>query len=224
MDEPQWLTLSGICSRLNLTPHSIRYLARHGYLGVLKGSTTAETRYLDPTPEYAAKLRLGETLYKRNFPLPCDVDLAPLLTLREIATIMGWTMKGVRNKNDRGQLGQGVKVGQYRLYSVQVVRDLLWKRQGRRHSKQRDPFLLEELIQFFQKYYAQECSQVPTDLEFQSDARLQAKLARLLKDPPGGDRDKAIRSLVMKMKIARQVVALATESTTNEPPADAQTP
>jgi hypothetical protein len=207
MDDSQWLTLSGICSRLSLTPRNIRYLVRHGYIGEMKsGPSRSDSRYLDPTPEYAAKLRLGETLYKRNFPLPEDLDLAPLLTLREIAAIMGWTMKGVRNKNDRGRLGKGVKVGQYRLYSVQVVRDLLWQRRGRRHSKQRDPFLLDELIQFFWKYYEQESSEVPTDLEFSQDEKLQRKLKRMMR-MPAAERDAAMRQLLERMGVARVAAA-----------------
>jgi len=201
--EQRWLSLDGICTRLNISKDHALWLAKKGYLSVIWGNKTNKytaARFLDPTPEYAEKLKFCEAVYGRTFSLPIDIPTTALLTIREVALIMNWKLVYARHYLYEKKI-PAIKVGRYHLYSVETVRDLLWRRQGRKLSKQRSPFLIQNLIDFFLKYQAEEAEEVPTDIQFAEDDLLQRKLIRLskMKDPA------ALRDFLEKVALAKKV-------------------
>lgn len=210
MSEQRWLSLDGICTILGISPSHAMWLAKKGFLGYIPGRQKNEHRFLEPTDEYKNRLKLGEALYGRIYPLNIDLEMQALLSLREVAQIMGWTITGARNAASKGKLVPTAKVGITRLYSIQTVRDLLFKRQGRIHSKQKDPFLLRELVKFFLEYYKRECEEVPTDLQFAEDDMLQRKMARLAK-MPSSDKEIAMRDLWTKVELAKTIAQAVKE-------------
>jgi hypothetical protein len=206
MTDQHWLSLEGICGVLNITRKHALWLAKNGHLAFLPGRTRAEARYLDPTPEYKEKLKRCEAFYGRTHPLPIELDMAPLLSLREIAEIMGWTLHGTRTRAATGRIKGGVRVGAYILYPTSVVRDLLWRRRGRKMAKQRAPFLIQELIDFFLARSAEAAEGVPLDVEFAGDDLLQKKLERLAR-MPHAEREVAMREFYQKVALAKTVAA-----------------
>jgi len=203
--EQRWLSLDGICTTLGMSKEQIKYLVSIGALVSLKGKSNmgSNARYLDPTPEYAEKLKFGEALYGRLHPVPIDIPTTALLTIREVALIMNWKLVYARHYLYEKKI-PAIKVGRYHLYSVETVRDLLWRRQGRKLSKQRSPFLIQNLIDFFLKYQAEEAEEVPTDIQFAEDDLLQRKLVRLskMKDPS------ALRDFLEKINLTKKIVSL----------------
>ena len=114
----RWLSLTGICTCLEITEtHALR-LAKQGFLVVL-GKTTIkkDMRFLEPTAEYANKLKLGEALYGRLFPIPRDLDLTGLFTFKEVAEILGWSRSYTRLYLHENKVLK-VKVGKYSFYSI----------------------------------------------------------------------------------------------------------
>lgn len=211
MSDQLWLSMDAICTSLGMTESHVKRLAEAGVLGVIYGTSKArkylDARFLDPTPEYRAKLRMGEALYGRLHPIPVDVLTTPLLTMREIAEILGVDVKAVRRmvEKKRLQVHGGVKAGQYTLYPVNAVRDALWRR-TRKLSGQKAPFLVEDLVRFFLSYLDKENAVVPSDLDFKSDDLLHAKFTRLLK-LPSPQKEQALRDLWEKVETAQAVAA-----------------
>jgi hypothetical protein len=206
MTPPQrWLSLSGICDSLGITEAHARWLAQKGYLAVLPApkSSKAQRRYLDPTPDYADKLRLTEAFYGRMHPLPKDFDLTALLTLREVATIMNWGMSYAGKYVVKHKV-PSTKVGKYTLYSVADVRDILWKREGRSISKQSRPFQILELVNFFLRYQAEQTEGVPTEAEIQADNRLSRQFDQILK-LKSPEKEEALSRLWARIETARTV-------------------
>jgi hypothetical protein len=203
--EQRWLSLSGICTQLSMSEVSVRQLAKAGYLVTIgKG---INLRFLDPTPEYASKLRLAEALHDQSSPLPKDFDLTNFLTIGEVAEVCGWTMSTARSHMSLYKI-PSVKVGRYNLYSIAVVRDILWKRKGRKKAcKQRAPFLIRDIIAYFLDYQASQASKVPSDEQFAADDLLQRKIAQVLKMRSPG-REAAMQELMAKVDLAKKVVAL----------------
>jgi hypothetical protein len=206
----RWLSLTGICTTLGIGHEHAKWMAKQGFLTVMWGDrrkTFTQARYLDPTPEYAAKLKLGEALYGRLHPIPYDLDMKAMLTTREVAEIMGWTMKYAKQYLWKKDV-PSVKVGQHQLYSILTVRKLLWKRNGRSASlsKQKSPFLIRELIEFFLKTTAADEQEVPTDAQFAEDELMQRKLTRMakLKSP---ERELAMKQFMDKMELAKSLVS-----------------
>lgn len=203
MAEPiqRWLSLSGICTTLGMTQGQVKHLVKTKALvtfGVGK-----DKRYLDPTPEYAERLKLGEALYGRLYPLPFDINLSALLTLREMAQVLGLSLHYVEKMVYRDKI-PSIKVGKYNLYTVETVRDLLWRRKGRKLHKQLAPFLIPELIAWFQKETAAAEEEVPTDTEFGDDRLLQRKLTRMAKMRSPW-RELAFKDFYEKVALVKQV-------------------
>jgi hypothetical protein len=200
--QQRWLSIDGICDTLTMSRSLIKSLVKSGAL-VSIGSGP-NTRYLDPTEEYANKLRLGEALYERLYPIPKDLNLAALLTIREVAAITGWKWRYACLVLEKVP---HIKVGRYNMYSVQTVRDLLWRRQGRKQAHQKSCFLVEDLIRFFFRYYESENAEVPSDAAFANDAVLKSKLARILKMHSPA-KEEALRSLWQAVEMAKQAAAI----------------
>jgi hypothetical protein len=183
------------------------WLAKQGHLVVLwgdKGKTIPRARFLDPTPEYAQKLRLAEAMYGRLFPIPKDLNMVTILTTAEVASIMGWKYGYAQRFLSEKKIPY-TKIGLYNVYSVAAIRDLLWKRQGRKRAFKRAPVLLEHLIRFFAAQYARENEVVPTDEEFAADDLLVRKLERMAKLPPA-ERAEAMREFYGKTALARDLL------------------
>ena len=203
----RWLTIEGLCTTLNIGRSHALWLAKKGYLEVIwgpNGKRNVEARFLDPTPAYAERLKLCEALYGRT-PLPSNLELNGLLTVREMAEILGWTLKRTRDYVFEKKI-PSIKAGQYALYSVATVRDIMWRRSGRKLAKQRAPFLITEMIAFFEAMRVRSEEEVPTDDQFQADDLLQRKLARMMQ-MPSPQRELAMKEFQAKVALAKQVCA-----------------
>lgn len=142
-------------------------------------------------------------MYGRLHPLPKDLSMVAVLTLREIAEIMNWTIRYTQKFVAAKKL-KGTKVGQYILYSVADVRNVLWRRQGRKMAKQRAPFLIADLIKFFQRAQALANEEVPTDAQHAEDDLFERKLTRMEKLPTA-EREAAMKDFYQKMELAKQL-------------------
>jgi hypothetical protein len=209
-----WLTLEGICDVLHTDERHVTWLAKNGYIEVLwgPGRTRKGARFLDPTPEYAERLRKSELLYGRRQPLPEDFDLpnSPIFTARELGEIMGWDYERTqRFLYKKRKTIKAVPLGRHataiRLFSAATIRDLIWTRNDRSQSKQRAPFLVKEILEWFLRFRQREEQEVPTDTEFQEDDLLQRKLTRLMK-MPSPQREAAIQEFLEKVDLAKSFV------------------
>lgn len=211
MNQQTWLSLDGICNVLQTTRQHISWLVKNNYLEILpSGNGFKHARFLDPTPAYADRLRLAELIYQRRVALPADMDISgkAIFTRAEIAAILGWSENYAQQylkEHDVESVKLGkVKHGGLRLYTVRAVRDMLWRRSGRKQaaSAQKSPFLLQELVAWFLKHQEAAAEGIPTDAEFEDDAVFQKKLAAILKLPMH-QRQEAMRDLWGKVEMAK---------------------
>ena len=175
---------------------------------------------MDPTPEYAEKLRLGAALYHRAEPVPHDFQEMALFTLREMAVILGLTLRAMRVYVHRHEVPHYRINSHLCLYTAATVRDVLWKRQKKTAAEGRSPFLLTELIDLFRRW--NEENPVHSNEEFLADDLVQAKLAQLLKQSEK-TRDAAFADFTAKLELARKVVQIL-ESTSGSSPKDGLLP
>jgi hypothetical protein len=205
-DLPQrWLSLSGICTTLNLRPTQVKLLHKQKYLQRI-GKRPEEYRYLDPTPEYAERLRLAAVMLSKNNEVNIDLPLTFLLTIREVAEIMGWGLSHARSYLAENKIPCYKSKNKACLFSVSTVRDLIFARQGRHLAKQKAPFLLPEIIAFQRKFQAAEESIVPTDAAFKEDEDLQKKIRWMMRQK-SPEREVMLADFVEKLELAKQVVA-----------------
>lgn len=204
--------MAGICDLLQTTPDHIRWLVKQGYIEIIPGrnKSRAESRYLDPTPQYAERLRLAEVIYRRRHPLPAVLDLPEkaIFTAREVAELMGWTHAYTVQRLHKDKLF-GVKVGGgsgggLRLYTAKDIRRMIAKRQKRAQGEKRCPVLLRDLITFFQRY--QDAGDMPSDADFSKDDVLGKKITRIL-NMPASRREEAMRELMEKARLAKEAVS-----------------
>ena len=210
----RWLSLAGICELLSTTETNINWLVKNGFLEKLPGNSGKHSaRYLEPTEEYARRLKICETVYNRRFHIPSESDLpgAAMFTHREIAEIMGWTLqrtyKYVTKRKVSSVSGGGNKV---RLFTARQIRNIIWKRQGRQKAYKRAPYLLPELIEYFLRFEAAQRELVPTDAEFAEDDKMLKKWELLARMDPA-DRELAMQEFLEKVRIAREIVTAARE-------------
>ena len=205
-DIPQrWLSLSGICTTLNLGPAQVKNLYRNKLL-VRIGKNPADYRYLDPTPEYAERLRLAAVMLSKRSDVPIDLPLTFLLTIREVAEIMNWSLRHARDFLEDNKVPCFKSANRARLYSVSVVRDFLWRRNGRKLAGKIAPMLLSELISFAQRFIDSETALMPTDEQFKADEELQRKLAWIMRQK-SPQRETMLADLMAKLELAKQVTA-----------------
>ena len=208
MSEQRWLSLDMLATTLRLPKAIIRGLVKKGCLVRIK--TAAGDRYLDPTPEYAAQLKIASVIHQKLYTIPEGVTEKALLTTAEVGEILGMTPKNAQNWLTRHK-PQSFKIrARLRLYTVAGIRECLWRREGRYLSKQKAPFLIPELVAFFRKHYAEETALIPTDKEFRQDEILQRKLERLAQMGESAQMDFAA-----KVELARKIVQIL-ESTRRE--------
>ena len=208
--EQRWLSLSGISTVLNLTPIQIKLLHKQHYL-VRIGKRPDEYRYLDPTPEYAERLRLAAVMLSKNDRVNIDLPMSAILTVREVAEIMNWSLNHAKKyllENRIPHFKAGVRIN---LYSVTEVRDMIFRRNGRgKFSKQLAPFLLTEILEYHKRFQAEEESIVPTDAAFERDAELSKKIKWMMRQP---QREVLLADFVEKLELAKQVVSLLQSQT-----------
>ena len=207
-DLPQrWLSLSGICSTLNITPSQVKSLYKQKLL-VRIGKNTPDHRYLDPTPEYAERLRLAAVMLSKNTAVPINLPLTSLLTIREVAEIMGWSLKHARDFFEDAKIPCWKSANRAKLYSVSVVRDLIWKRNGRKMAGKIAPLLLSEIISFAQRFVDAETALVPKDEQFKADEELQKKMEWIMRQQSPG-RETMLADLLEKLDLAKRISSLA---------------
>jgi excisionase family DNA binding protein len=203
-DLPQrWLSLSGISTVLNLTPTQIKTLYKQKLL-VRIGKNPSEYRYLDPTPEYAERLRLAAVMLSKKSDIPIDLPLTFLLTVREIAEIMGVSLKHARRYVADKKIPCWKSKNRAALYSMSVVRDLIWRRNGRK-NRYSAPMLLPELVAYFKKFLAAEEAIVPTDAAFKEDEELQKRIRWMMRQP-SPQRETLLADFVEKLELAKATV------------------
>jgi excisionase family DNA binding protein len=135
-----------------------------------------------------------------------NLPLTFLITKREIAEIMGWSLRKTRRFIEDNKMPSYKAANNSRLFSVSTVRDFIWKRNGRRLSKQLAPMLLSEMIAYFRRFQAAEEAIVPTDAAFAADAELQKKITWMMKQP---NREVLLADFISKMELAKQIVVTA---------------
>jgi hypothetical protein len=200
--EPQtWLSLSGICDRLRLSPTQVKTLARKGCLATIGKKGTPAYRFLDPTPEYSEQLRLGAILHQRFFPVPAGLTEKALLTLGECAELLGMTPVKMKRYMMRHAVPSVRVDRKHFLYSPLVVREAMLKRSNKALSKQLAPYLLSEMIEGFRTRLSEELSIIPTDKEFLADESLQKRLAMIVGESQKSD-------FARKVKLAQEVVQI----------------
>ena len=199
--EQTWLSLSGICNRLRLTPAQVRTLARKGCLAVIKGKGNVQARYLDPSPEYAEQIRLGAIIHQRHFPVPAGLSEKALLTQAECAELLGMTQKMMSRYLKRHTI-PFIRVDKvHYLYPPTVVREAMLKRSKKTLDYRKAPFLLSEMVEFFRSRLSAEVSLIPTDKEFRADEALQQRLSMIVTESQKAD-------FTHKVKLAQEIVQI----------------
>jgi hypothetical protein len=204
--EKRWLTLDMIASTLRLPASYIKELTKQRYL-VTIGSLD-KRRWLDPTPEYAEKLRLAAILHDGHMHVPPDINEIALLSLREVAELCGWSVNYARNYMKRYPEIPRFRVNsQLHLYSITTVREILWRRQGRKLSKQRSPFLIAELVAWVKARHEAELQDLPTDAEYAEDDAMMRKLELIVRRSEK-DQIASKHDFASKVELARKVVQI----------------
>ena len=204
--EQRWLTIDAVSSTLRLPLPYIRTLTKQGFL--VSMGTGDNRRYLDPTPEYAEKLRLAAILHSNAMFVPPDINELFLLTLREVCVLLGWKLNYGRLYMKRNPEIPRFRVNsQLHLYTVKTVRELLWKRQGRRLSKQRSPFLIFELVAYVQRQHEEDTQDMPTDAQHAADESFMRKLESIVRRSEK-DQVLAKADFARKVELARKVVQI----------------
>jgi hypothetical protein len=211
----RWVTLDALCTILRLPKGCVVSLVERGCLVALWGKGSSKynnARFLEPTEEYKQQLRLGAMIHAKLHPTPRDISELALLTVREVATIMGWKMRYAQNYMNENKVPYIKSGHQHHLYTSQTVRELLWNRQGRKTAGRRSHFLITELIESFQKWYAEDLKDVPTDAQFLADDEIQRKLLRIVEMQQEGQ-FAAQADFAQKVKLAKQIVQILKDAT-----------
>lgn len=224
--EQHWLSLDGICTTLRLDKSCVLALAKRGDIVVIWGPTNQgkipKARFLDPTPQYAEQLRMAEMIHSKRYPIPPDISEYALLTAREVALVMGWTLKQARMRLFRYKVPPMKAGSNIYLYSAASVRDMMW-RVNRSTVAERSPFLLSEMIEFFQRWYADEVKGVPTDDQFAADDEIQRRLAKLIQRAEK-DQSVAKADFASKIELARKIVEILQSAKTTSVPDPSTSP
>ena len=110
-----------------------------------------------------------------------------LFTVSELAELCGITKTSAIQATRRLKI-KPLKVSPVlNLYTAAQVREVLWRRKGRRLSKQKAPFLIPALVKWFQDQDAAEQAVTPTDAQLRADEILQRKLARIVRTATHAD-------------------------------------
>lgn len=193
----KWLSLTSLAMLLGTSEDHVKWLAKNGFLVFMWGDRKMNwdlARYLDPTPEYAEKLKRGEVFYERMYPGPNDIDNVPLISTAEIAEILG-----MRIGNVRRLLSKWPAAPVKGYYSVEQVRQMLGRRSRSAH---RSPFLIMELVRFFWRRNTE--GKIPAREEYGEDDVIFRKLQRITQ-MPHGERQEALLEFFSQVKVAKEV-------------------
>jgi hypothetical protein len=181
------------------------------------GDTNSTPRYLDPTPEYAERLRNYQTCHIHDTErLVPDIPSKTLFSAKEVAFLLGWTEKYTWTQVSRRRVPR-VRLGRFTMFTADTIRDLLWNVRGKRNAKNSCPFLMHELIEWFQKYQAAQDKLLPTDAELAEDDIFKAKLALMMK-MPSPRKELAMNEFFEKAEIARSASRALTYDPTSSLP------
>lgn len=207
----RWLTADAICTLLRINRETLRDWVKKKYLvqmGTLHGA-----RYLDPGPEYTEKLKLGYSIFTKHVHITHDIEMVNMLTAQEISAIMNVPLKNVRNRL-WVQKVDGLRAAG--LYQVKAVRNLVWKYNGRKKGKKRSPFLVQEFVDFFLRYQAEQDALMPTDSQFEKDDLLKKKFELLMK-MPSPQREVAVKEMMKTMDLAKRFTDMVRAQLNTEP-------
>jgi hypothetical protein len=191
---------------LRLPKGYVRELTKRGFFVTIgKGD---KQRWLNPTEEYRERLRLAAVLHSRALFVPQDVAELGLLSMREVAVILGWSLRYTQVFMQQHPEVQRFRPNsQLSLFSIMTVRELLWKRQGLRMAMQKSPFLVPELIELFQREHAEETELIPTDAEHEADEKIMRKLESIVRRSEA-DQRAAKGDFARKAELARKIVQI----------------
>jgi len=187
-----------------MSPGAIKRMVKERFL--VKIGSGERARYLDPTPEYAERLRLGQILHGKILDIPVDLDMKALLSLREVAIVMGITLKYASKLVYAKKQLKPMKVGRLNLFLIEDVRDLMWRRGDRELSKQVSPFLITDLVDWFLKETRELEEVIPDDDAVLEDRQIRKKLVALSKKP-SPLREMAIKEFMEQVRLAKTVAA-----------------
>ena len=117
-----------------------------------------------------------------------NLPMSYLLTIREVAEILGWSLKHAQTCLAKYKIPCIKSSNRVKLYTAASVRNLIWKRQGRKIADKTAPLLLSEMILFFKRFQAAEEAMVPTGAMFAEDAILQKKITWMMKPTLSSER------------------------------------
>jgi hypothetical protein len=204
--EHRWLTLDMMASLLRVSPSYVKTLTKEGFLVTI--GKADRTRWLDPGPAYAEKLRLAAVMHGDRMHVPPDICEIALLSLREVSVLCGWTLAYARwymkTHKDIPRFNINPRLS---LYSIKTVREILWRRQGRLHCKQRSPFLIQELIDWVKAEHEKELQDIPTDAEYAADDKMMRKLMKIV-EKDARDQASAKNDLATKIELAKRIVQI----------------
>jgi ribosome-binding protein aMBF1 (putative translation factor) len=135
---------------------------------------------------------------------------------------MGWTLNQARMRLFRYKVPAMKAGANIYLYSAAAVRDMMW-RENRSTVAERSPFLLSEMIEFFQRWYADEAKGVPTDAQFAADDEIQRRLAKLVQRAEK-DQSVAKADLASKTELACKIVQILQSAKTTSVPDQSTSP
>ena len=206
-----WLTLDQISGRLRLTRDAVIALGEHGHLkviwGVRKSKKFSDSRGLDPSEDYAEQLRLAAIVHRKEYPAPPYLNERAMFTVREVASICGFSVEYTKLAFRRLKIKPIVVGPSLRLYSINQVREVLWRREKRTLAKQRAPFLIKHLVEFFMKEDAAAKQDLPTDEQFREDEVIQRKLERIV-EMAEDYQHQAKLDLARKVSLAKSVAKI----------------
>lgn len=203
MAEQRWLTLDMIATTLRVPKSYIRELTKQGFLVSI--GPASKRRWLDPTPEYAEKLYLAGVLHRKTGFVATDISLLGLLSIREVAVICGWSVDYARLYMQRHKDVPRLRINaSMYLWSVSTVREILWRRQ-KNLSKQKSPFLIQKMIDFFWRQKAEDERDIPSEEDHLADAAMQRKLEVLARR---FDKADAQNDFASKVALAGKIVQI----------------
>jgi DNA-binding transcriptional MerR regulator len=200
----RWLSITGICTVLNLTPSQVLHLYKKGFI-VRIGDRPSNHRYLEPTPEYAERLRTAAVMLSKDRYINVELPITFLFTIRELAHLMGWSIYYARLYMQRNTPPCIQSKNRTKLYTATTIRDLIFKRHGRKMAGKKSPLLLSEVIQYFHRFMAEEESIVPTDEQFKQDDQLMKKIKWAMK-AKSPERETMLQDLMEKIELAKEFV------------------
>ena len=195
-----------MCDRLNVKESTVKSLVKKGYL--VKIGETFGARYLDPTDDYAERLKISE-MKLGSIDIPPDMESKYLLTALEFSILSGRTPAGARNYLMKHKVPH-IKCGKFYLYRVSDIRHSFAKRRQRLLAERYSPFLVQEIIEYFLRVDEEMTAAEPTDEQYRRDEIFKKKIKTLMKKS-GEQKEAALNDFFSKVQIAKDFLSLMQE-------------